>query len=153
MGRLVADSQRVLWSKSISSWAMREWVTSTLDKQVFSGRRSHLKWEEGAEVFCWQGVSSLLLSWCLLTTPIYHLFDTSVKLASCILQQSSDVPVSPESINCLPLHILLTLHPFLLPINDLSFASWNNEVLWPIMWNYRCSLGALCHRLPSLLKQ
>lgn len=99
----------------------------------------------GAEVFCWQGASSLLLSWCLLTIPIYHLFNTSVKLANCILQQSSDVPVSPESINCLLLRILPTLHPVLLSINDLSFASWNNEVLWPIMWNYRCSVGALCH--------
>lgn len=99
----------------------------------------------GAEVFCWQGVSSLLLSWCLLTIPIYHLFNTSVKLANCILQQSSDLPISPESINCLMLCILPTLHPFLLPINDLSFASRNNEILWPIMWNYRCSVGALCH--------
>jgi len=52
----------------------------------------------GAEVFCWQGVSSLLLSWCLLTIPIYHSFNTSVKLANCILEQSSDVPISLESI-------------------------------------------------------
>lgn len=52
----------------------------------------------GAEVFCWPGVSSLLLSWCLLTIPIYHSFNTSVKLANCILEQSSDVPISLESI-------------------------------------------------------
>lgn len=99
----------------------------------------------GAEVFCWKGVSSLLLSWCLLTIPIHHVFNTSVKLANFILQQSSDVPISPESIKLSLSHILHTPRPLLLPINGLSFVSRNNEVLWPIMWNYRCSVDALCH--------
>lgn len=54
--------------------------------------------EAGTEGFCWQGVTSLVLSQWLLTVPIYHLFNTPAKLADCISQQSSDVPASPESI-------------------------------------------------------
>lgn len=50
-----------------------------------------------------------------------------------------------KALSYLLLFILPTLYPFLLPINELSFASCNNEVLWPIVWNYRCSVGALCH--------